>query len=171
MFIKDPTKIACKRPIRTRKIIQLLKKEILAIVLCIKKFQDVFNKKFLFCLIVNMPKKFFKKMFKILFQNKFLQDGKVSCPFFILKLNSSKVIQTLFLIFSHMSFYKENDLSKAQSQFKNHKSLLCNAPSPTRKAQISKPGYVPCSWNFAFKPVQTNFCSKGLVKSKSTICG
>ena len=92
MFIKDPTKIACKRPIRTRKIIQLLKKEILAIVLCIKKFQDVFNKKFLFCLIVKMPKKFFKKMFKILFQNKFLQDGKVSCPFFILKLNLSKVI-------------------------------------------------------------------------------
>ena len=52
-------------------------------------------------LIAKVQKKFFKKMFKILFQNKFLSNGKRSCQFFILKLNLSKVIQTLFLIFYH----------------------------------------------------------------------
>ena len=41
--------------------------------------------------------------------------------------------------FYHVSFYKENELSKARIQFKNHKSLLCNAYSQTRKAQYSNP--------------------------------
>ena len=52
--------------------------------------------------------------------------------------NSSKVIQTLFLIFFCVSFYRENELSKAQS-YKNFKVLLCNAPKPSRKPQFSKP--------------------------------
>ena len=70
------------------------------------------TKKLFFMLIAKAQKKFFKKMFKILFQNTYLQDGKPSCQFLILKLNLSKEIQTLFLIFFRVSFYRENELSK-----------------------------------------------------------
>jgi len=42
-----------------------IKKKILAIVLCISKFQDdLFIKNFFYELIVNLPKKFYKRMFK-----------------------------------------------------------------------------------------------------------
>ena len=128
------------------------------------------TKNFFFVLITKAQKKFFKRMFKILFQNTYLQDGKTSCQFLTLKLSLSKVIQTLFLIFFRVSFYRENELSKVQI-LKNHKSLLCNGPSPTRKAQISKPKHILSFRKSAFKPVQTNLCSKDFFKSKSTVCG
>ena len=96
-----------------------------------KNFKKMFStKNSFFVLIVKVQKKFFKKMFKILFQNKYLQGDKLSCQFFILKLNLSNVIQIPFLIFFRVSFYKENEQSKAQS-LKNFKILICNATSPS----------------------------------------
>ena len=56
-----------------------IKKEILSIVKCISKFQsDLLNQFFFLELIVNLQKKFYKKMFKTLHQNRFLLDGKQS---------------------------------------------------------------------------------------------
>ena len=151
-----------------RKIIQLLKKKFQQLYYALKHFKMFLTKNFFFRLIAKMQKKFFKKMFKILFQNKSLLDGKRSCQFFILKLNLLKVIQTLFLIFYHVSFYMENEISKAQSQIKNLKSLLCNASSQTRKTQYSNPKQILSSQNYSFKPAQINICSNDLFKSKPT---
>jgi len=54
-----------------------IKKEILAIVLCILKFQDdLFLKKFLLRIDCKSAKEVYKKMFKIQFLSKFLLDGK-----------------------------------------------------------------------------------------------
>jgi hypothetical protein len=62
-----------------RKTTPLYKKKILSIVICITKFQsDLLNKKnSFFVLIVNLQKKFYKKMSKILLQNRFLPDDKL----------------------------------------------------------------------------------------------
>ena len=50
----------------------------LSIVFCIQKFQsDIFNKKFLFHVDCKSAKFFYKKMFKILYLNKFLLDIKL----------------------------------------------------------------------------------------------
>ena len=68
-----------------------IKKEILAIVLCVSKFQDdLFIKKFLLRIDCKSAKKFYKKMFKIWFQNKSLLDGKPFYLLLILKLNLLK---------------------------------------------------------------------------------
>ena len=48
-------------------------------------------------------------MLKTLFQNKYLQDGRLFCESLILKLNLSKEIQILSLIFFHVSFYRKNE--------------------------------------------------------------
>ena len=62
----------------TQKNYSTIKKEILSIVLCIIKFQsDLLNQKFLLRIDCKSAKEIYKKMFKILHQNRFLQDGKL----------------------------------------------------------------------------------------------
>ena len=149
--IKSPLSVfILKYRVDPRKIIQQSKKRFWQLSYAFKNSKKMFlTKNFFFVLIAKVQKKFFKKMFKILFQNKYLQGDRLSCQFFILKLNLSKEIQTIFLIFSYVSFYGENELSKVQI-FKNYKSLLCYAFGskfgPTaRKTQISKPKQIPSS--------------------------
>ena len=60
-----------------------------------------------YVLIVSQQKKFYKKMLKILFQNKFLLDGNPSFLFFILILSLLKAHKILYLIFKQEIFYKE----------------------------------------------------------------
>ena len=67
------------------------------------------QKNFFFVLITKVQKKFFKKMLKTLFQNKYLQDDRLFCQSLILKLNLSKEIQILSLIFFRLSFYRKNE--------------------------------------------------------------
>ena len=57
---------------------QIVKKEILSIVLCISKFQsDLLNQNFCYELIAKVLNMLLKKMLKILLQNIFLPDGKL----------------------------------------------------------------------------------------------
>ena len=62
----------------TQQNYSIIKKEILAIVLCISKFQsDLLNKIFLLRINCKFAKKFYKRIFKALPQNKILLDGKL----------------------------------------------------------------------------------------------
>ena len=118
-----------------------IKKEILAIVLCIQKFQEyVFNKKnFFFMLIAKVQKKFFKKMFKILFQSRYFLNGKRSCHFLILKLNLSKVIQTLFLIFLSREFLQGKWALKSPNPVQKPQKPSMQCLQSNKKSPILKP--------------------------------
>ena len=78
-----------------------IKKEILAIVLCIQKFQEyVFNKKFIFHVDCKSAKEILQKdVQNIVSKQIFSKWQAILSLFFIVKLNLPKVIQTLFLIF------------------------------------------------------------------------
>ena len=55
-----------------------IKKEILSIILCVSKLQnDLFNQKFLIRVDCKVLKKFYRKMFKILFSKRVLLDGRL----------------------------------------------------------------------------------------------
>ena len=77
-----------------------IKKQILAIVLCVSKFQMIYlSKNSYYVLTANLPTKFCKKMFKIWCQNKSLLAGKQFYLHLILILNLSKELIMLFRIF------------------------------------------------------------------------
>ena len=70
------------------KIIQRSKKRFWQLFYSFKNFKKMFlTRNFFFVLIAKVQNKFFKRMFKILFQNKYLQGGRLSCQFLTLKLN------------------------------------------------------------------------------------
>ena len=73
-------------------------------------------------------------MFKIWFQNRFLPDGKPFYLFLILKLNLSKALQIIYLIFCHRNFYRENEQVKTRSCQTNYQSIICNGKIPNFKS-------------------------------------
>lgn len=88
-----------------------------------------------FCsgLIVKVQKRFCKKMFKILPQNKFLHDGKPSLAYLILILNTLKVSLILFLIFSLMNSFNVGPVDR-NTKTTGKPCLLKNPPkNPSKK--------------------------------------
>jgi len=77
-----------------------IKKEILAIVLCIAKFQDdLFIKKFLLRIDCKSAREVLQKDVQNLVSKQYLPDGKQFYLHLTLKLNLSKELTILFLIF------------------------------------------------------------------------
>ena len=112
-----------------------VKKEILAIVLCIQKFQnDVFNKKFLLRVDCKSAKEILQKDVQNLVSKQNFVRLQAILSIFDFEIELSKELQMFYLIFSHGNFYRENEQAKTRPYQTYYQSFICNAKIPNFKS-------------------------------------